>query len=192
MRFATVAALLALSISAFAAQPPLPRPAKEFTIVEPSGKQTLLSSYKGKVVAFAFMFTTCPHCQRESVLLTKLQREYGPRGFQALGTAYNDATPPMVAQFVKEFGVGFPVGFASRDSALSFMGFSVMDQVWVPQIVLIDRKGMIREQSESKPDGKLQEEAYLRSRIEALLKESAPVSGGAAKPATVAKAPASK
>ena len=32
---------------------------------------------------------TCPHCQAASKLMTKLQEEYGPRGFQAIDVAIN-------------------------------------------------------------------------------------------------------
>lgn len=64
MRIAPVPALLVSAIALQAAGP-VPRPTKEFTIILPSGQQKLLSSYRtGKVVMIAFMFTTCPHCQR--------------------------------------------------------------------------------------------------------------------------------
>ena len=67
---------------------PVPRPTKEFTIILPSGKQTLLSSYRGKVVMMAFMFTTCPHCQALSKVITKLQGELGPRGIPGGGRGF--------------------------------------------------------------------------------------------------------
>jgi len=61
MRIATVSAVFtSVFISGLALQAggPVPRPSKEFTITLPSGKQTLLSSYRGKVVMMACMFTT--------------------------------------------------------------------------------------------------------------------------------------
>ncbi len=123
MRIATVSALLVSTLAstlALQAAAPVPRPSKEFTIVMPNGKQTLLSSYRGKVVMAAFMFTTCPHCQALSKVITKLQGELGPRGFQALGVAFNDEvnTPnngvngQVTANFVNQFQVGFPMGYA--------------------------------------------------------------------------------
>ena len=54
------------------------------------GHQTLLSSYRGKVMALLFVHTTCPHCQHASQVFTEIQKEYGPRGFQALDVAFND------------------------------------------------------------------------------------------------------
>src|SRR5271168_2308667 len=80
-------------------QPPTPRKAPELTITEAGGKQSLLSSYKGKVVALAFIFTTCPHCQAECGILTKLQGELGDRGFQPLAVAFNENAGMLVNEF---------------------------------------------------------------------------------------------
>src|SRR5271169_1673119 len=103
---------LALSLASFSvfAQPPTPRKAPEITIVEPSGKQTLLSSYKGKVVALAFVSTACSHCQAECGVLTKLQSELGPKGFQPLAVAFIESAPAQVEGFVRNFHISFPVG----------------------------------------------------------------------------------
>src|SRR5215468_7516632 len=83
-------AILALSVgvSAFAAMP-VPRQSKEFTFIEPTGKQTLLSSQKGKVVVIQFLYTTCPHCQAFSKVLTKMSAELGP-GVQMFGVAFEE------------------------------------------------------------------------------------------------------
>jgi peroxiredoxin len=184
MRFAPLVAFVALGVTALAI-PPVPRKSPEFSIVEPSGKQTLLSSYKGKVVVLALMHTTCPHCQREAVMLTKLQNELGPRGLQVLGTAFNDANPGMVANFVRQFAVGFPVGMSPRETVESYLGLSVMDRYVVPQVAVIDKKGMIRAQSEALGTPNLQDETYLRGLIDSLLKEGATTTTSQAKKAPV-------
>src|SRR6266478_5371583 len=172
MRVLAATAFVALAVSAFAG-PPVPRKSPEFTITDPSGKQILLSSLKGKIVVMPFMFTTCPHCQREAQMLTKLQKEFAARGVVMLGTVFNDASGPLAAQFVKEFNIGFPVGWASRDSVTSYLGLSVMDRWVVPQVAILDRKGNIVAQSVATGTPELQDEAYLRNFIEKLLKEGA-------------------
>jgi peroxiredoxin len=192
MRISTVSAVLASTLALQAAAP-VPRPTKEFTIILPSGKQTLLSSYRGKVVMAAFMFTTCPHCQALSKVITKLQNELGPRGFQALGVAFNDevntpnaaANAQVTAGFVNEFGVGFPAGYAPRESVLSYLGVSDIESWVVPQVAIIDRKGVIRAQSAARGTADLQTETYLRKYLGELLDEGA-------KPAAPSKAPAKK
>jgi peroxiredoxin len=187
MRFAPLVAFVALGVTALAI-PPVPRKSPEFAIVEASGKQTLLSSYKGKVVVFALMYTTCPHCQREAVMLTKLQNELGPRGLQVIGTTFDDSNPVKVANFVRQFNLGFPVGYSSTETVQSYLGLSVMDRYVVPQIAVIDKKGMIRAQSEALGTPNLQDETYLRGLIDSLLKEGATTTTSQAKKAAPAKA----
>ena len=53
----------------------VPRPAPEFSAKLPNGGQILLSKYRGKVVALEFLFTTCPHCQHASQVMSQLQTE---------------------------------------------------------------------------------------------------------------------
>lgn len=185
MRALAATAFVALTVSAFAG-PPVPRKSPEFTITDPAGKQILLSSYKGKVVVMPFMFTTCPHCQREAQMLTKLQQEFASRGVVMLGTIFNDANGPMATQFVREFNIGFPVGYASRDQVTSYLGLSVMDRWVVPQVAIIDRKGNVVAQSVATGTPELQDEVYLRNLIDKLAKEGATSSSAA----PAAKAPA--
>lgn len=175
--FTTLAAFIALGVSAVAA-PPVPRPAKEFDFVLPSGQHVLLSSLKGKVVIVQGLLYTCPHCQAMSQLLTKMQNEYGPRGFQAMGIAY-DVDASITQNYINQYHVGFPIGYASTDTMLSFLGFSVIERFTVPQEVVIDRKGIIQAQSPPMSDGVLQQEPNLRMWIEKLL-GPAPAGSGAA------------
>lgn len=131
------------------------RKAPELAFTVPGQGQKLLSQYRGKVVALEFIATTCPHCQAASHVMTQHQKELGARGLQALDVAINalDTSPnpnsanTVVANFVRDYQVGFPVGWVTRDQFMSFMGFSVLDRVVVPQLVLIDRKGMIHYQT---------------------------------------------
>ena len=106
-------------------------------------------------------------------VVNKLQAEYGPRGFQVLGAAVNEATPEMAKEYAAKFAPTFPVGPLMREQVMAFMGLSVMDRPGFPQIAVIDRKGRIREQtsgnmSEQQP---LQEEGHMRAVIEKLLGE---------------------
>lgn len=148
--------------------------------------QKLLSQYRGKVVALEFIFTTCPHCQKASVLMTKLQQEYGSRGFQALDVAINENADLAVENFVRDFQVGFPVGWTTRDQFLTFMNFGFADRFVVPQLVLIDRKGVIHYQTPALGDGdyeKQMQESTIRARIEELLNSERTTSTKHASPA---------
>lgn len=186
MRVLAATAFVALTVSAFAT-PPVPRKSPEFTVTDPSGKPMLLSSLRGKIVVMPFMFTTCPHCQRFAQDLTQLQKEFGPRGVVFLGTVFNDANGAMAAQFVKEFNVGFPVGYATRDQVVSYLGLSVLDRWVVPQIAIIDKKGNIVAQSAATGSPELQEPGSLRNILDKIVKENAASSSRAPAAKTAAK-----
>jgi len=93
-----------------------------------------------------------------------------------INSADNAAT---VGAFVKQFEVTFPVGYASPDTVLSYLGYSIMDRYVYPEIVVIDRKGIIRAQSPPQGDPALQDENNLRMMIDGMLKESATTSAKA-------------
>src|SRR5258706_12795582 len=106
MRFMRTAALLmsAVLLQAVvlqAAVPPVPRHAPEFVIHFPDGIQQLLSSYRGKVVALLFVYTTCVHCQHTSQAFTKLTAVYGSRGYLLIELALNDTSKLFVLDFKK-------------------------------------------------------------------------------------------
>lgn len=185
MRFVPAAALL-LSALALKAEnpPPVLRHSPEFVLRYNDGHQTLLSSYRGKVIGLLFVHTTCPHCQHTSQIFTQYQKEYGARGFQALDVAFNAMANLYVPEFVKTYGIGYPVSFAPPEQVMDYLQFSMMTRYVVPQIVWIDRKGEIRSQTPPAGDDNSQyQESYWRNMIETLLKEPAS-GGGAAKKTT--------
>jgi thiol-disulfide isomerase/thioredoxin len=150
----------------------IPRPAPEFVINSPAG-QVLLSQFRGNVVLLAFIHTTCPHCQQSVGFMSTLQKEYGPRGFQPLASAFNDGAPQLLPEFLARFRPTFPVGYAGRDAVNEYLHIQSNTPYRIPIYVFIDRKGIIREEH-------LGEEAFFanevnntRALLETLLKEPA-------------------
>lgn len=141
-KFLVLAAAVALAFPALAETP---RPAPEFAINMPGGGQKLLSSYKGKPVLLAFFFTTCPHCQDMSRLLSsQIVPEYAPKGVQFLAAAFDDNAKDMVADFAQKYVKGFPIGWVDRGSVYEFLQKSIVVPLYVPIMVFIDRKGIIQ------------------------------------------------
>jgi thiol-disulfide isomerase/thioredoxin len=166
---AAIAGVSLFSTLLLAAGPVRKAPELAFTV--PGQGQKLLSEYHGKVVALEFIFTTCPHCQAASKVMTKLQAEYGPRGLQVIDVAVNPNADLLVENFSRDFQVNFPVGWTPSNEMLAFMGFSDGRYV-VPQLVLIDRKGYIHYQTPPKENDdwdKLMKEDAIRQHIEELL-----------------------
>ena len=154
------------------------RKAPELAFTVPGQGQKLLSQYRGKVVALEFIWTSCPHCQAWTKIMNKFQQELGPRGFQAIDVAVNDNADLLVENFTKEFQTAFPVGWTLKDQMISFMGFTSAYYV-VPQMALIDRKGVIHYQTPERENDdwdKLMKEDVVKQHIEELLYQNATAS----------------
>jgi hypothetical protein len=114
--------------------------------------------------------------------ITKLHKELGPRGLHPIAIAFdNGISGPKVTAFVQYFGVTFPVGYSSSQAVDSYLGRSPAERLRVPQIVVIDRKGVIRAQSRPTDETNLETGNYLRNLIDSLLKEGAPAGNEHAK-----------
>ncbi len=143
------------------------RQSPELAFTLPGQGQKLISQYRGKVLALEFILTTCPHCQAASKIMTKMQERYGKEGFQALDIAIDPNADLRVENFREEHHVGFPVGWASIDQMMSYMGFT--ERPVVPQLVLLDRNGSIHYQTTRLGDSDSLKEEVISKRIEELI-----------------------
>lgn len=173
-----LAALFAFGLVLQAAQP-IPRQAKPYTFKMPDGTTQTLASMKGKVVVIQFLYTWCEHCQNTARMLSNVQAELGSQGVQVVGVAFNDevntdnaaANNAMTKQFDTNF-TNFPVALAPQSEVLSYLGISVMERYAVPQIMVIDKNGVVRDQTKPLPEGRLQNETFLKDLLRRLLSES--------------------
>ena len=95
--------------------------------------------------------------------MQKLYTELGPKGFQPIAIAAGVDHKPLVPQFIKQFGLTFPVGYGERDLEIAYLQLPGLQSFMVPQIVFIDKQGIIREQHVG---GDLKdEEADIRKRV---------------------------
>lgn len=158
---------------------PVPRKAPELFFYDRSGKAISLSSFKGKVVALEFLFVRSMHCARVAQTLNKLNGDLRSRGFQSVGVAFS--APQSVADaatvdgFIQSLRLAYPVGYADKENVDSFLDREKDEVLNIPQVVIIDRAGVIRAQSGVRPgDPKLEDENSLRVLLDALLKEAPP------------------
>ena len=172
---AIVAILLALGAASAVAAPPVPRASPELTIVEASGKETPLSSFKGKVVLLEFLLVDCPHCLRVAQTINKLHTEMAQRGFETVGVAFDNGIGSSALQnLVRILKLDYLVGRTTSDKVDSYLGRSVMERMQVPQVVIVDRTGVIRAQSRAIGEANLTDEGHLRGLVDELLDEQAP------------------
>jgi len=158
---------------------PIRRKSPEFIITESSGKRVLLSSFKGKVVMIEFLFLKSPKCLNLARTMNKLGADLGARGFEPIAVAFpapgSGATGPLVGYMVDYFKLTYPVGYADKNEVDQYLSRAQSEVLRIPQVVIIDRAGMIRAQTGGR-DGttSLEDEDFLRKMLDGLLKEGAP------------------
>jgi peroxiredoxin len=167
----SLATLLALGFPA-AAAPPVLRDSPEFTIVVPSGHTTPLSSFKGQVVVIEFLLYRCPSCLRMAQTINKLHGEMANRGFRPIGIVFDaGVTEPVVHDLALLLKLNYLVGYTTSDQVDRYLGRAGMVRFQVPQMVVIDRAGVIRAQSRPSGEANLTDESYLRNLVRELLDE---------------------
>ncbi len=161
-----------LSLTLWAGGSPVPRKAPAFGIQTAPEKYIWLSDYSGRPVILAFILTDCTHCQYTTGLLGKIQRDYADSGLQVIESAIDTMSALHIPEFLKKLNPPFPVGYNDQDYAATFLGYGATDPMFAPQIVFIDKAGMIRAQFGG-DDPKLLKEVQdktLRETLDQMLK----------------------
>src|SRR5690348_3757727 len=128
----TFLAFVALAASLPAAQ--IPRPAGEF-VLKGGGPEQLLSSYKGKTIVLAFMYATCPHCQKTAGVLEQVQKEYAPKGVQVLGVLFDNGDSQRIGNFHQNYARNFPLGVSDTRTVLEYLQHPVNEPYFVPDLM---------------------------------------------------------
>lgn len=156
----------------------VPRPALDLVVSRTGGEQIRLSQYRGKILIFELLLTTCQHCERCASTVQKVLPDYRLRGVEALGAAINDEARFDLLRFEMATGAKFPMGIADRNKAYEFLQADLnAGPVYFPQLILIDRKGMIRGQYAGVDRFFEREEENLRRMLDTLLAEPASAQG---------------
>jgi peroxiredoxin len=154
----------------------VPRISPELVINQPSGKTTLLSSFKGKVVMLEFLFLRSPKCLELAATMNRLHSEFASRGFQPVAIAFpapqSDANAILVDSMANYLKLSYPVGYSNKDAVDQYLGRGEKELLRIPQVVIIDRRGVIRAQT-GMDNPSLENEASLRAVIDGLLREGA-------------------
>jgi thiol-disulfide isomerase/thioredoxin len=128
------------------AKPQVPRKAENIGIQIAPGKYLWLSEYSGKTCIVACILTTCPHCQFTTGVLNRIAKDYAGRDVQILATAVEPMSSLNIPDFKKTFMPAFPIGYNEQSYVAKFLGLPPNDPLFFPQVVFVDRNGMIRAQ----------------------------------------------
>lgn len=172
----SVAALFVTGALAFAGPPAnIPRKSPPLTFTQPQGSEASLSAFKGKVIVVEFLFVRSPHCLQLAEMLNHLHRDLGARGLEPIAVAFGpNSDPSVLLHMVDYFKLTYPVGYTASDKVDAYLGRQGNEILKIPQIVVIDRKGLIRAASGAKGDPKLENETELRALLDSLLSEPSP------------------
>ena len=106
-----------------------------------SGGPIKLGNYSGKVLLVNLWATWCGPCRMETPELVKLHKEFQSRGVEMIGlsTEDPDASAESVSDFIREYGVDYQIGWATREVAQTLM----QGRTAIPQSFIIARDGRI-------------------------------------------------
>jgi hypothetical protein len=110
-----------------------------------------------------------------------MYNEFGAKGFQAVGLAVNPNANMLVPKFAADYGIAFPIGWATEPEYREYLELSVMTRATFPQLLFIDKKGLIRAQFNGSDPFFHDEEKNMRAQITSLLGEGGAGKGGRTK-----------
>jgi thiol-disulfide isomerase/thioredoxin len=164
--FTTMCVLLASSAVAM----DLGQPSPPISIQQLHGPAIDLSQYKGKVVVIAFIDTTCPHCQHLTQLLNGISKQYAGKPVQFVECAFNDGAQQLLPKFIQDFQPNFPAGFAPRQAVLNYLSYPILEPLYVPHMVFLDRRGIVRGDYRGESDFMTHPDVRVPAEIDMLLK----------------------
>lgn len=120
------------------------RKAPGFSLPDSNNQQHDLSDYRGKVVIVEIMRTDCPECRPFSSKLEEIKTHYAGK-VAVLSITNPPDSPQMVAKFVAEQKVTYPILFDCGQVAFSYVLPSPLrPSIHIPHLYLVDRDGIIR------------------------------------------------
>lgn len=112
--------------------------APELPLEDLEGNPVSLDDYLGQVVLVNLWATWCPPCREEMPTLQSFYEKYKDDGFVLV--AINQEEPrDVVAPFVQEFGLTFPVWLD-----LEYLAEREFDTMNLPSSYVVDRNGQVR------------------------------------------------
>jgi len=113
-------------------------PAPQLALTDLQGNPTSIEDYSGQVILVNNWATWCPPCRTEMPELQAYYTAHASEGFVVVSIDSGDPAD-MVASFVKDYGMTFPVWLDPESKAQGF--FKNWD---LPSSYVIDRDGIVR------------------------------------------------
>ena len=118
-----------------------PRPATELTFLGPDGRETSLSSFKGRTVLLNLWATWCLPCRAEMPALDRLQASLGGPAFEVVAINIDTARLERRQTFLKEAGVERLAFYADPTANVFQQLKRAAKATGLPTTILIDSDG---------------------------------------------------
>jgi len=167
---ATLLSGLYLACALPAAQ--VPRPSPDLQIQRANQPAMLLSQFKGKIVALAFIHTTCSHCQDLTKILKVIQKDYAPRNVTVVACAFEEGAESNFQFYTKIFAPNFPVGIAKEATVKKYLNWDDKRDgvLMIPHMLFIDAAGVIRGDFDGKDGFYMKMDQNIREQLDKLVK----------------------
>ncbi|TVT50046.1 MAG: TlpA family protein disulfide reductase [Sedimenticola thiotaurini] len=111
--------------------------APAFSLATLEGEIHQLDGYRGQVVVINFWSTWCAPCRKEMPSLERAWQQLKSENIRVLGVAIQD-DPEMIARFLKEYQISFPILMDSDGQVAQSWPFS-----GIPATFVLDGEGRI-------------------------------------------------
>jgi peroxiredoxin len=115
-----------------------PRSAPVFSVSTPAGPSIRLSDHRGHVVFLNFWATWCPPCREEMPAMERLYQRYRDRGLVVLAVSVDAEGAAVVAPFVAEQRLTYPIGLDPQMAVARTYGVRGL-----PSSFFVDRQGRL-------------------------------------------------
>jgi peroxiredoxin len=147
--------LLIAALAACAAQagPLSGRRVPSFALPDSGMKYHDVLDHRGKVLIIEVMQTACPHCRVVAQTLERVKARYGAK-VGILSIVVPPDTQSTVATFIAQNRISYPILFdCGQASAALLKATPQSPGISVPKVLIVDARGMIREDYDWKETG---------------------------------------
>jgi hypothetical protein len=163
---------LVVAGSLHATDPKVPRPLADISIDTPGAKRVKVNAPTAKGRVIAILSSSCEDCAKMVGSLSKLERQFRAQGVAFYGALVDEQAAQQLQKFIAKTSPSFPLGTLSQDNTRRLADFGINDHPFVPIIMLVDGKNMVRYQfSGDQGIFKSNVENTLKNMIEVVLKQ---------------------
>ncbi len=146
----------------------VPRPSPDMMIQRYQQAPMQVSQFKGKIVALAFIHTTCSHCQDLTRVLKVIQKDYMAKNVTVVACAFEEGVTQNFPGYLKALDPNFPAGIAPEAEVKKYLGWNDKRDgaLMIPHMVFVDAKGVIRGDFDGKDGFYMKMDENIRKQLD--------------------------